>query len=61
MDGYWRDSMKRTWTEQSALRVVNETCNVSDKIIKLNEDSTRGLTSCSAISYLCNHCGYKLI
>ena len=53
--------MKRTWTEQSALRVVNETCTVSDKIIKLNEDSTRGLNACSAISYLCNYCGYKLI
>ena len=51
----------RRWTENSALAVVNKTCTVSDKIIHLEKDSTRGLQSCSAISYLCNYCGYKLI
>lgn len=52
--------MKR-WTENSALDWARKTCTISDKIIKLNSESTRGLTSMSAISYLCNHCGYKLI
>lgn len=50
----------RRWTENSALAVVKKTCTVSDKVIHLEKDSTRGLQSCSAISYLCNYCGYKL-
>lgn len=48
------------WTENSALDVVRRSCSVDGKIIKLEEESTRGLTACSAISYLCNYCGYKL-
>lgn len=50
----------RTWTENSALAVVNKTCTINNKVIHLEKDSTRGLQSCSAISYLCNHCGYKV-
>lgn len=50
----------RQWTENSALAFISKTCTVSDKVIHLEKDSTRGLRSCSAISYLCNHCGYKL-
>lgn len=48
------------WTENSALDFVRRTCTVEGKIIKLGEESTRGLMACSAIDYLCSHCGYKL-
>ena len=50
----------RRWTEESALKVVLQSCTVDQKVIHLNPESTRGLSACSAISYLCNYCGYKL-
>lgn len=51
----------RKWTEESARKVVLQSCGIEDKVIHLNPDSTRGLQACSAISYLCNHHGYKLV
>lgn len=50
----------RKWTETSALEFIKKSCKIDGKVIHPLEDEFRGLTSCSAISYLCNYCGYKL-
>lgn len=49
------------WTEESALDIVRKTCEVSNKVIKLGKGSTSTIHYCSAISYLVDYCGYKLI
>lgn len=51
----------KKWTEESARKVVLQSCGIENKVIHRNPDSTRGLQACSAISYLCNHCGYSMI
>lgn len=51
----------RKWTEESARKVVLQSCGIENKVIHRNPDSTRGLQACSAISYLCDHCGYSVI
>lgn len=53
----------RNFTEQQALRLVNEAKGIEIKgkfIIRAsNFEGFKGLTTCSAYDYLVNHCGYK--
>lgn len=57
--------MKRKWTELSArlyLERHNDNVEVRGKIIIIKAPGGfKGLTSCSALDYLVNHCGYMSI
>ena len=48
------------WTEETALKRVQQYANITDKVIILECEVTPGTSTSGAISYLCNHCGYKL-
>lgn len=53
--------MKRKWTELSArlyLERHNDNVEVKGKTIKA-PGGFSGLTSCSALDYLVNYCGYR--
>jgi hypothetical protein len=46
------------WNERTALVAVNNSgAEVRGKMIT-SKAGLRGLTGCSALDYLCNHCGY---
>lgn len=55
--------MKRKWTEQLARLFLvnhNDKVEIKGKRIKV-PGGFSGLTSCSALDYLVNHCGYMSI
>lgn len=53
--------MKRNWNETKAISVLSKAgAEVSGKRIKI-KDGVSGLSVCSAMDYLRNHCGYTVI
>lgn len=55
--------MKRKFTEQEAIRLVEATSGIRIDGKRIRKDSAtfrgfKGLTTCSAYDYLVNHCGY---
>lgn len=48
----------KKWTETSAISTLNKNgAEVRNKVI-IGGNGLKGLTSCSALDYLVNHCGY---
>jgi len=51
--------MKRKWTQETALAVITTNgAEIKGKFI-IFKNGLKGLTGCSALDYLVNHCDYK--
>ena len=48
----------RKWTENTAVSFLNKNgAEVRGKVV-LSNNGLKGLTACSALDFLVNHCGY---
>lgn len=51
--------MKHTWTQNAAISALKSGAEINGKVITVT--GLVGLTACSALDYLRNHCGFTVI
>lgn len=51
--------MKHTWTQNDAISALKSGAEINGKVIAVT--GLVGLTACSALDYLRNHCGFTVI
>lgn len=49
------------WTEQKAIKMLNSNANINIDGSHIScYGGLHGLKACSALDYLCDHCGYQV-